>query len=529
MTRHSTKTRTDVLFRLRTELTLSAVLCLLVTACGGSPTHFPPNHLRVAIEAAPGSVDPRRSVDAHSSRISGLVHASLARTGDDGRPIAWLATGWQRTGRLSWRFHLRRHVRFHDGTKFDADDVVATYRAVLNPDWASPKRASLGALAGVRRVDSFTVEFTLVQPDAAFMEIATIGILPAEIATKPPAPTAILPGTGPYRIESITDGFERVRLVANPHYFAGQPSIEEIEFRVVPDSVMRTLELRHGSVDFVQNAIDPDNVAWLAENEPGLAISETPYDAYQYLGVNHEHPALGDVRVRRAIAHALGRRAIVQHLLAGQARVADRLLPSHHWAHTGKVRQYRHNPKRAARLLDRAGYPDPDGPGGRPRLSMIYKTTNQELRRRIGEAFTADLAEIGIDLEMRSYEWGTFYGDVRAGAFHLYSLAWVGIADPDLYRTIFHSEQTPPAGNNRGRYRDPIMDRLTERARSAEDSVRKSIVARIQRRAARRLPYIPLWWPNQVIVASRRLVDFSPSPSGDLLGLASARLVDVTP
>jgi peptide/nickel transport system substrate-binding protein len=266
-------------------------------------------------------------------------------------------------------------------------------------------------------------------------------------------------------------------------------------------------------------------VAWLAETSDTVVVDERLSSNFQYLGINLEHPALGDVRVRRAIAYALDRNAIVTHLLRGQAKPATGLLPPEHWAYNGDVRTYDHDPARARRLLDRAGITDPDGDGPRPRLTLSYKTTTIELRRRIAVALADQLSAIGIELEILTYEWGTFFADVRSGSFHLYSLEWVGITDPDIYRQVFHSKMIPPNGNNRGHYIDRKIDRLTDHARRELDrDRRRKLYERIQRRTARTLPYIPLWWPDRVVVANRRLRDFTPAPSGDLFGLSTARL-----
>ena len=148
-----------------------------------------------------------------------------------------------------------------------------------------------------------------------------------------------------------------------------------------------------------------------------------------------------------------------------------------------------------------------------------------ELRRRIAEVIAADLAEVGIELSIESYEWGTFFRDIATGNFDLYSLAWVGIRDADLYRVAMHSAMTPPAGSNRGFYVDARLDRLLESSRGEMDAAkRRVLVGRIQRRAARRLPYVSLWWPNNVVAMSARMEGFTPHPSGDLLGLTRARL-----
>ena len=180
---------------------------------------------------------------------------------------------------------------------------------------------------------------------------------------------------------------------------------------------------------------------------------------------------------------------------------------------------------RARRLLDRAGWPDPDGDGPAPRFRIVYKASSIPVRRRLAEAIQAQLAAVGIAVDVRTYEWGTLYADMRAGRFELAAMSWVGVADPDLYFMTLHSSMVPPAGLNRGRYASPAMDRLTARGRSVTDpAVRRRIYARVQRRAAHDLPVIPLWWEDRVVVRTTRLVGFEATPSGELRSLASARL-----
>jgi peptide/nickel transport system substrate-binding protein len=507
---------------------ISLVACFLycglsIAGCGGGGHEASPT-LRIAIEAMPTRLDPRYAMDAHASRIGSLVFASLLRSGADGGYTPYIASSWEWVDALTCRFHLRRDFLFHDGTTLTVRDVVATYTALMDPDMGSPRRAVLTRVRDVRATSEDTVVFELSAPDAAFLEAATVGILPARQAVSSKLDDRDLVGAGPYRIASIDDD-EAVRLNAFDGFADGRPGIEAIEFRVVPDELMRAMELRHGTIDLVENAIDPDTVRWLGANADGLTVTRGPSDSFQYLGMNFEHPALKDVRVRRAIAYALDREALVEHLLEGQAEVATGLLPPHHWAYTDHVRRYHHDPARARRLLDRAGFPDPDGDGPRPRLVLDYKTTTQELRRRIAEAMADQLRRVGIELDIRTYEWGTFYADVKRGSFHLYSLAWVGVTDPDIYRMVFNSAMIPPAGNNRGHFRDRRMDVLTERGATALDrGKRRRIYARIQRLAARRLPYIPLWWPQNVIVATTALDGFVPHPSGDLFELHDAAL-----
>lgn len=472
----------------------------------------------------PYQLDPRYVTDANGSRIAGLVFASLMRVGDDGQFEPYLAEGWTAEGGTAWTFRLRPGFTFHDGTAVRASDVAATYRALLDPAVASPKRAMLERVIEIDVSSQTELTFRLSAPDAAFLEAATFAVLPERIAREPTLPPEWLIGSGPYRLHAVEPG-ERIVLERYPRFPGAEPGIGVLEFTVIPDAFMRAIHAYHGTVGFLQNAIDPDTTDWFSQQPDRIAVYRSLSDGFQYLGINHRDPVLADLRVRRAIAYAIDRQAIVDYILERQAMVASSLLPKQHWAFHEPRRTYAPNPERAKRLLDAAGFRDPDGTGPSPRLRLSYKTTNELLARRIADVLASQLADVGVELRIRSFDWGTFYADIRSGNFQLYSLQWVGIVDPDMYRQVFHSRMVPPAGNNRGYYQDPIMDRLTDRARSAiEPEARRHIYARVQRRAARLLPYISLWWPQRTVVATPRLRGFRPHPSGDLFELRQAWL-----
>ncbi len=305
-------------------------------------------------------------------------------------------------------------------------------------------------------------------------------------------------------------------LSRDPLYIPHPPRLEQVIFKIVPDGTVRALELKKGVLHFVQNDIEPDVVPWLQE-KAGLEVLRYPGTSFQYLGMNLRDPRLQDRRVRQAIAVAIDREAIIRHLLKGLALPATGLLSPGHWAYEPDVQTHPHDPAKARALLDEAGYPDPDGSGPLPRFRLSYKTTTVDLRRRIAEAFQEQLAQVGIALDIRTYEWGTFYADIRKGNFHLYSLAWVGINDPDIYYSVFHSQMSPPQGNNRGFYAHPRIDALTEAGRRAMDiHERKRIYSKVQKLVAEDLPYIPLWWATNVVVKDKRVKGFVPYPNGDL-------------
>jgi peptide/nickel transport system substrate-binding protein len=248
-----------------------------------------------------------------------------------------------------------------------------------------------------------------------------------------------------------------------------------------------------------------------------------PGTNFSYLGFNLEDPVLSNPKVRRAIAHAIDREPIIRYLLRGLARPAEGLLPENHWAYREDLKPVPHDPDLARRLLDEAGFPNPDG--GRPRFRLSFKTSQNETRIEIAEVLQEQLRRVGIALDIRSYEWGAFFSDIRKGAFQLYTLTWVGVTDPDIYHYIFHSGNVPPHGANRGRYRNADVDRLLERGRTAyAPKTRREAYGRVQEILGRDLPYVNLWHATNVAVLNRRVRGFVLYPDEDMISLKDVRL-----
>jgi peptide/nickel transport system substrate-binding protein len=475
--------------------------------------------LVIALDSDPQSLDPRFGVDATSARVADLLHATLTRADEHGGRAPALAEDWSWTDDRTLVFHLRPGACFSDGRPVRAADVLATYEAIRDPAIGSPRRVTLATLASVEAPDERTVVMRLATPDAAFPDATGLAILPADLARQTAEATV---GAGPFRLVEARRG-DRIVLAPNPYFSGGPPRLDPIVFRIVPDAVIRVLEVERGTIGLLQEMLEPELLARL-RRAARLRVTTTPGTSVAYLAFNLRDPRLRDRRVRRAIAAAIDRDALVRWLAGDSARPATGLLSPEHWAYAAPA-PARRSLRRARRLLDRAGLPDPDGAGPLPRFRIVYKTSSQPARRRLAEAIQADLARVGIALDVRTYEWGTLFADVRSGNFEMAAMAWVGIADPDLYRLTYHSAMAPPAGFNRGGYRSRAMDRLTDAGRRTRDpDARRAIYARVQRWAAADLPALPLWWEERVVVASDRLQGFAPQPSGDLAGLATAYL-----
>jgi len=274
------------------------------------------------------------------------------------------------------------------------------------------------------------------------------------------------------------------------------------------------LELEKGSVDVASNQLTLDMVHAL-EGRSGLAIETGMGSPVMYLNFNVARGPLNDARVREAIACAMDRAAMVHAVWRDKARLADTLLPMGHWAAAdgSQLEHWPHDAERAKALLDAAGY-KPDHDGVRLRLEM--KTSTDETTRLLAQILQAQLGEAGIRLTLRSSEFGTFYSDVTSGRFEMYALRWIGSnEDPDIFRYALGSDRFPPKGGNRGHYRNARVDALlSAAAQTTDEAVRRAEYVEVQQTLARELPAIPLWYPNNEVVHTTRVLGIVPRADG---------------
>ena len=246
---------------------------------------------------------------------------------------------------------------------------------------------------------------------------------------------------------------------------------------------------------------------------------------FTYLGFNLEEAISGQLIVREAIAYAINREEIIHYILGNAARPASSfLLPSTHWAGHPGLPSYPYNPEKAITLLAKAGF-SKENP-----LEISYKTSSNPFRIRIATVIQQQLAEVGINMDLHSYDWGTFYGDIKSGQFQMYSLAWVGIKMPDIFRYVFHSSAAPPNGANRGRLNDAQIDALIEQAESAMTlEAQATLYRKLQVLLFQALPYIPLWYEDHVLVTRQRVSGYTLAADGNYDGLNTVNPGVLTP
>jgi peptide/nickel transport system substrate-binding protein len=505
----------------------AALLVVLGGACGG-PARPAGDWIVVGLINGPTNLDPGIGLDEASQRVHQLVFSSLLTISRELTIVPDLAVRFDTVDHQTYIAAIPPGVRFQDGREMTSDDVAFTFRRFLDPAFVSGKKGAFRDLERVDIVDRYTVAFRLRQPSTAFpASLTNLGIVPA--GTGPEAVRAPI-GSGPYRVVEFAPD-DHVTLAAFGGYYRGRPANDGLVLKVIPDDTMRGLELRKGDIDIVINDLPPDLVHGLA-SVPHLVVVTSPGTDYAYMGINLRDPILRDRRVRQAIGYAIDRQAIVQYLRRGLARETSGIIPEMSWAYSPTLFQFTHDPGRAEALLDAAGYPDPDGPGPEPRLRLTFKTSTTEAYRLQASVLQAQLAQVGIALDIRTYEFATLFADIVRGNFQLYTLVFSAgaSADPDILRRIFHSSQTPPNGFNRGHYDNPEVDRLLDEAtRSLSDADRRRYYVDAQQVIAADAPILSLWTRNNVAIAQRDLAGVSLSPLGDFEFLARVSHAPATP
>jgi peptide/nickel transport system substrate-binding protein len=494
----------------------------LLTGCRLAPH---PHTLTFLIESSPNSLDVRQGTDSQSERIGGLIYDALVRKDKHFNLQPWLATNWSRPDPLTWVFHIRSGVHFHDGHPLTAADVAWSIRSMTNGALITAKGGAFAGITAVDVPDPLTVVVHTSAPLPSLLFNLSDGLF-GVVEDGARANEGLRPiGSGPFRFVSQVQDKE-VILDRNPNYWAGAPSptIQRVRFQVVPDTITAALEMKKGSADVESNILTMDMVHALT-GQPNLRVAIGPGARVDYLNFNVQDPALRDPRVRQAIACAIDKTALIAALWRGHARPADTLLPPGHWAAApdSELAQYPHNIARAVQLLDAAGLkPDKDG----VRLRLTMKTSTDETARLEAQAMQAELRQAGIALTLRSAEFGTFYSDITKGAFQMYILRWIGSnEDPDIFHYCYATEMFPPKGANRGHYSNPRVDALLKAASATTDEpARRQDYIQVQQILAEDLPTIPLWYPDNVVVRSARLMNITLNPGGSFDFLRTAEL-----
>lgn len=496
-----------------------------LAACAAVPAAVAqsPDTLVYGVVSSPRTFNPWVSNDSPSWIAMDMMYSGLVRFDGTGSQAPDLAESWtiSEDGR-EYVFTLDRDASWHDGTPVTAADVVFTFRTILSPEantiWASRFASLEGAAAyrdgtstdlpGVVALDDHTVAFRLSQPSATLMSLLSVqtAIMPAHLlGDVPGAELAEHPffqapiGSGPWKFVRYEAG-QYIEFDAFDDAHLGRPNFDKL-FQRIGNADTLLVQLQRGEVDV---APVPATEVELVQRMDGVTLYSFPTSIVQALNLNLDRPALADLRVRQAIAHAIDRELLLSIILGGAGAVADTPIYAPDWALTDDLVRYDFDPQRARELLAEAGW-DPN-----TTLVLRYPTGNKP-RENAAPIIQQALAAVGIQVELQISDFATLTADARAGAFDLLLLGNAVVGDPDYISSQFTSTTIPPDGVNYMRFRNARIDELFALGRATPLTAdRAPIYAEIQRIVTDLLPRVSLYLDPEIYGVSDRLVGVDP-------------------
>ena len=488
------------------------------------------------------SLNPVIATDGQSYIAEWPIYDSLVELDEKLGVKPLLAESWEvsRDG-LTYTFKLKKGVKWHDGKPFTARDVAFTFYSVLDPKVTTPHRGYFDALVGfpeltnkdnpkkpeelaqkpIEVLDDYTIRFRLRYPYGAFLAVLVnprAGIVPEHILKGQDLNTAEFNrkpiGTGPFKFVEWKRG-ERIVLEANPDYHAGRPALDRLIYRVIPDAVVLLQELRAGGVDFIERP--PLTEVSRLKQTAGLKVITADNTLYTYFGFRQDLAPFDDIRVRRALYHAIDIPAIVREVLQGYGVVATGQFAPSSWAFDPSVKPYPYDPNRAKALLAESGWkPGPDGvlvkDGKRLSFSLRHDQADQTTKDTaiIIQEF---LKKVGVEATVEPLDWPTFVKKLFASEFEGIVVGWTNFHDPDPFAySIWHSGQWK--ARNFAHYKSPRADAALEAARQARDQAeRKKHYAEFSKILMEDAPYVFLYFPQQVYVTRQSYDGFVPIPA----------------
>lgn len=517
---------------------LFLLLCsLALSACSTPDSSQPPP--KRAVSATPATGDslvegtigeastliPILASDSSSHAVAGQVYNGLVKYDKNLNIVGDLAESFDISpDGLNITFHLRRGVKWHDGSPFTARDVLYTYRVTVDPKTPTAYAEDFKQVKNISTPDDHTVRVVYGIPFAPALASWGMNILPAHLLegqdiTK--SPLARKPvGTGPYRFKEWISG-QKIVLEANNEYFEGRPYIDRYIYRIIPDTSTMYMELKAGAIDLM--GLTPVQYARQTGNRSFTSRFNKyryPSSGYLYMGYNLRHPLFGDKRIRQAMTAAINKDELIHGVLFGMGQKAHGPIVPGRWAYNPSVKDIGYDPKHAAELLAQAGWKEKNSDGilvkdGKPFKFTILTNQGNQQRLMTAQIVQQRLRQVGIDVKIRIVEWATFLKEfVNKGNFEVVMLAWNISQDPDMY-DIWHSSKTNPGELNFIGYKNPEVDRLLVDGRSTFDiEKRKRAYFRIQEILAQDQPYTFLYVPDALPVVSARIRGVEPAPAG---------------
>ena len=464
--------------------------------------------------------------DSASHTAAGYVFSGLVRYDKNLKLEGELAETWEVSPdgkRITFR--LRKGVTWHDGAPFTSEDVLFTYRRMIDPNTPTAYAEDFKQVKRAETPDPSTFVVEYGKPFAPALASWGMHVLPKHLLAVYPdisrSPLNKKPvGTGPFRFVEWKTG-EKTVFEANPDYFEGRPYLSRVVTRVIPDPATMFLELKSGGIDMM--GVTPLQYTRQTETEEfRKSFHKYRYLSfgYTYLGFRLSHPLFSDQRVRQAIAQAINKKEIIDGVLFGLGQEATGPYKPGTWVHNPDVKRYPYDPQRAKALLGEAGWKDADGDGvlekeGRKFSFTVLTNAGNESRAKTAAIIQQNLDGVGVKMEIRTLEWAAFINEfVDKRKFDAVILGWSIPQDPDQY-DIWSSKKTGPKELNFVGFQNAEVDRLLEEGRRTFDlEKRKKAYSRIQEILAEEQPYVFLYYPDALPVVHKRIHGIEPAPAG---------------
>jgi peptide/nickel transport system substrate-binding protein len=469
------------------------------------------------------------SVDAASERVRTLIFNSLVKKNEKFDYVGELASDIAGSpDGTAFTFTLRDGVKFHDGKVLTSEDVKYTLDLLFSSSFAKSASFYEGTGDGKRSLiksvvapDPKTVVVTLTKPWVGLLSnLVPVSIIPKDSYESQKTHPL---GTGPFKFIHYDNAQQVADVEAFPDYWDGPAKIPTLRVRVISDMNALQAELRAGRVDIapMPTSLSPDAVK-LLEQDPSLQVHAFPGSNVVLLTLNTSSPPLDNVKVRQAIAYAIDRENIIKNLLLGYGKIAHSIIPEESWAYT-PGEKYSYDPATAKKLLDEAGFKDPDGDGPRMRFDkpIIYKLSGSSIAgRQYAGVIQNYLKEVGIPVEIQTPEQNTLFDELRRGNFQITYTQWVGgNQDPIFYKDLFATSEIPTQtrpSRNRSRFSNKELDALLEEAVNTFDREKaKELYTRIQDIVSREVPVFPLWYQSNIVIAKKTVGNIHVDASGD--------------
>ncbi|MFN7151941.1 MAG: ABC transporter substrate-binding protein [Microthrixaceae bacterium] len=446
--------------------------------------------LIAAIGGEPDQLDPQRTSSYFAFEVLENVFDTLVAPDENLEMQPALAESWEVSDdQLTWTFDVRDDVTFHDGSEFTSEDVVYSYRRIIDEELANAWK--FAAITDITAPDDDTVVITVAQPTPNLLSnlggFKGMAIVQQENVESGDITTAPV-GTGPFSVTGYSSG-DRITLAANPDYWGGAPELGGVEYRFISEPATALAALRAGDIHWT-DVVPPQQVSEL-ESDDTVEIGLTPSSDYWYLALNEAREPWSDVRVRQALAYAIDRDAIVQAVSYGTAALNQLAIPEQSVWYTA-YDEYSTDLDTAQALLDEAGFT-----GG---TLDLLATSDYPETVTAAQIIASNLEPLGIDVEIRQPDFSTWLDEQNTGNFDMLMMGWLGNIDPDDF---YYAQHHTDGASNAQKYSNTEVDALLDAGRIETDpEARKELYAQAATIIADEVSYIYLYNPSVIQVWS---------------------------